>query len=716
MLVVPLAAFATAPMTSGAHAQNIPDQQDEAGAVVLEPVIVKARKIEEEVQRIPFGITVYGSEDVARRDIGEVRDFARETPGLNFVDTGLRGSNIPNIRGVGSFLPQSADDASVPVFVDGVPVPVRAQDRVFFDVEQIEVLRGPQNSLYGRNAQAGAINITTAQPTFEPFFEVGGEVGNQGQRQLSAIASGPLGENLAGRVGAQFEGRDGDIRDVNLGSDVRDQDIVNANGKLLWFPGADTDVTLAVRYGKYDEQPTQGVWLQDPDFPRQFLDMEASYETETLGSGLTLRHDFEDMTFTSVTGVQYYTSEYTTDDTEGLAFGAFLNVPPVFLNDPDVDFRELKDKDLQFSQELRLDGELNNGTRWLVGVNLFRADFDFDLTFNNTRLSLFGDFANEFTTTSYAGFGELTVPLTEQLNMIAGLRYTHENKDFDGNFTDLSGAGPIASVSESESETFDLVTGRASLTYDFLPKLTGFATVARGAKSGGFQLADSDVARGFAQSRFDTAFTWSYETGIRGALVEGVWDIGASVFFNDTKDEHIQVFNLISGEGFIQNVDTETYGVELETIIRPLTGLSLSGGLALLETEITKSEDTSVQTGNEVPFTPSVAFNLAAQYEHSLDLLGSEGRVFGRAEYQYVGSRTVDPQNGLDLDAFDVVNLRAGWESGAVSVYAFVDNLFDENYAATALSLGESPFTGEQVAIGTPGQPRLYGVGARIRF
>ena len=699
-----------------AHGQDASGEQGGPDAVVLDPVIVTARKIEEDIQRIPFGITVLGPGSIERQDIGEVRDFARDVPGLNLVDIGLRGGNIPNIRGVGSFSPLSADDASVPVFIDGVPLPVRAQDREFFDVEQIEVLRGPQNSLYGRNAQAGAINVTTASPTFEPFYEIRGEVGNRDYGLVSAIASGPLAENLAGRIGAQFETRDGDLPDLNLDDDARDQDIVNATGKLLWIPTDETDVTLAVRYGNYEEQPTQGVWLEDPDFPRLFLDRTSELDTETLGAGLTIRHDFENVALTSVTGVQYYTSDFRTDNTDGLAFGAFFGLPPVFFNDPTVDFRRQEDEDLQLSQEFRVDGELENGTRWVAGVNVFRADLDYDLIFNVSSLPLFGDFANEFTTTSYAGFGEVTVPLTDRLSVVGGLRYTRERKEFDGNFIDLSGAGPVASASESGSETFDLVTGRAALTYDFLPTLTGFASVARGAKSGGFQLVDTDVALGFSQSRFDTAYTWSYEAGVRGTLFDGMWDVSASVFFNDTKDEHVQVFDFTTFESLIENVDAETYGLELQTAVRPVAGLTLSGGLALLETEITASDDPTVETGNEIPFAPSVAFNLAGEYEHPLDLLGWEGAVFGRAEYQYVGSRTVDPQNSFDLDSFDLVNLRAGWDSETISVYAFVDNLFDESYAETAFLFGNSPVTGDRVSFGNPGLPRMFGVGARIRF
>lgn len=688
--------------------------QDKPDAVTLDPVTVTARKLEEPVQRIPFGISVFDAGSIERRAIRDARSFGRDVPGFNFVDTGVRGSNIPNIRGVGSFFPQSSDDTSVPVFIDGVPVPVRAQDRDFFDIERIEVLRGPQNTLYGRNAQAGAINITTAAPTLEPLFEIGGEIGNFEFGRVTALASGPFSESLAGRLAAEFRTRDGDIRDINSGDHARDQDLAILNGKVTWYPGDATDVHLAVRYGNYDEQPTQGAWFENPEFPELSLDRPQDYDLETLGVGITLSHDFETATLTAVTGLQHYTSEFFADDTDGLVGSALSGFPPAFFNDPDADFRTIEDDDLQLSQELRFDGELEDGTRWLAGVNVFRSDLDLDFTFNSTGFIL-GDFDNSFTTTSYSGFGEVVVPITDRVNLSGGLRYTHEVKEFDGRFTDRSGGAFGADANEERDLNFDLVTGRAALTYDFLPELTGFASISRGAKSGGFQLADTDVARGRATGTFDAAHTWAYEAGVRGTLFDRTLDVSASVFFNDTKDEHIQVTQPLTFQSVIENVDTRTYGLELEGAFRPIEQLALSGGLALLETEITSSDDPGVETGNEVPFAPRVSFNLAAQYEHPLDLLAREGVVFGRIDYQFVGARSIDPQNSFDLGSFDVVNLRAGWDSGSVSVYGFVMNLFDESYAETAFRFGDAP-GGERVSVGIPGQPRRFGVGAKIRF
>ncbi|MEM7056504.1 MAG: TonB-dependent receptor [Pseudomonadota bacterium] len=690
-------------------------QADGEEELVGPEIIVTSRKLEEPLQRLPFGATVFDAGKIEREGIRDARTFGRRTPGFNFVDTGLRGSNIPNIRGVGSFFPQSADDASVPVFIDGVPTPVRSQDREFFDVQRIEVLRGPQNTIYGRNAQAGAINITTADPTEEPYFEIRGEVGNLSSGRAAVIASGPLGANVLGRLSAQFDTRGGDIADLNLiGDDAREQDIVTANGKVIWDVGEATEVRFGLRYGHYDEQVTQGVLNENPDFPQLFLDFPSDYDLETIGAGLTITHDFADVTLTALTGLQYYTSTFDTDDTDGLVFQALTGFPPAFSINPNADFRSLRDEDLQISQELRLDGEIGDGGSWVAGVNFFRSDLDFDIIFNSTGF-INADFDSTFTTTSFAGFGEAIVPITDALRVSGGLRLTYENKDFSSVYTDLSGFAFLPTASDTGDESFFLVTGRAAVTYDLTNDVTAFVSASRGAKSGGFQLTDTDLAQGGQVSQFESAFTWSYEAGVRGSLMDGAVDFSLSGFFTDTTDEHVQVFDFTTFQSSIENIDTETYGFEIEGAVRPVDGLTLSGGFALLETEITASADPTVTPGNEVPFAPQVSFNAAIQYEHPLELFNLSGDVFSRAEYQFVGSRTIDPQNSLDLESFDIINLRAGWDSDEIGVYAFVDNLLDESYSETAFLFGATP-TGSPVSLGIPGQPRRFGVGGRVRF
>ena len=690
------------------------EEQDTENPLVLDAIVVTSRKIEEPLREVPFGVSVFDAEDIRRRDLDNQRTFGRSVPGFNLVDTGLRGSSIPNIRGVGSFLPLSSDDGSVPVFIDGIPVAQRSQDREFFDITRIEVLRGPQNTLYGRNAQAGAIGITTADPVFERQFEIGAEVGNLGAYRTNALMNVPLSSSAALRVAAQYDTRDGDIRDINLGRDVRGSDIVNLHSKLLLLPDDATDITLAFRYGYYDEEPTLGAFVENPEFPQLFSDSRSFYEQETIGAGLTIRRDLGRFELSSLTGYQNYQLDFGFDDTDGLATAARTGLPPETFNNPNVDRREVQDEGYQFSQEFRLNGELGNGINVVAGAAYFRSELDFDILFNATGF-IDANFDNSFQTDSYGIFGEATVPLTDRLRLIGGLRYTREERDFKGNFTDLSGSGPVASASEADDKAFNLFTGRAALSFDLTPTLTSFASVSRGAKAGGFQLIDTNVALGFPSSTFEEALTWTYEIGLRGALLDNRVFVSTSTFFNDTKDENLQVFDLTNGESTIENADTETFGLELEAEIKVTDRFTLAGGLALLETKITESEDPAVPEDAELPFSPSVAYNIAATYEQPLTLFAIDGEAFGRFEYQFVGERTIDPQNRLDLDKFDVVNLRAGWDAENFSIYAFAENLLDDTDVETSFLVGATP-NGSPVSLGVPTQPRRFGVGVTLRF
>lgn len=692
-------------LASPAKSQDANDESDQRDG---QEIVVTARKVEEPLRRVPFGITLIENPS----DIRETRRFAKETPGLNFTEAGVRTANTTNIRGVGSFLPLSFEDSSVPVFVDGVPLPLGAIDLEFFDIERIEVLRGPQSTVFGRNAQAGAISITTKSPSQEGEFAVGFEVGNLGQYRAMGLASGPLSDTLAIRMALEYSDRDGDVPDVNLGGFARDQAVLNANTKLAWTPSDNTEATLGVRYGNYDEEPIQGLLLEDAEFPRLSLDTPTDLALETFGASLRINHDFGSVKLTSITAIEHYDGQLMVDDSDGLVFGALTGLPPIFFNDPNADFRSIMQGNTQFSQELRLTGKTAAGLVWIAGLEFLTTEANYDQLSNTTGV-LFGEFRNNFSTDSYAAYAEATVPLTQRLQLIGGLRVTYEDKSFDASFDDLSGIG-FDSFDTGE-RSFTLITGRASVTYDMTDAASLFATVARGAKSGGFQLIDTDLAFGFPNGTFDSATTWTYEIGSRGTILDGHISYGASIFFNDTTDEHIPVFQLVPFQGVVENLDTETYGAEIEMAIKPTDQLTFTGTLALLESEITDTEAIGVSSGNEVPFAPGVSYSLGAQYEFPLRLAQTDGTITANLQYQFTGSRRTEAENILKLDSFSIFNARIAWESEALSVYVFADNLFDEVYADSAFFIGPSA-TGANMSFGFPGRPRLYGIGAMLRF
>jgi iron complex outermembrane receptor protein len=249
-----------------------------------------------------------------------------------------------------------------------------------------------------------------------------------------------------------------------------------------------------------------------------------------------------------------------------------------------------------------------------------------------------------------------------------------------------------------------------------LPSLTAYGTVARGAKAGGFPFFNQSAAFGVPNQPFERSATWSYETGLRGRLLDGRLELGASVFFNDTADEQLFIFNPAAGQFQVENADTESYGAELELAATPADGLSVRGSLGLLDTQVTAAPaGGTVRAGNDVPYAPSVTASLGAEYRVPARPLALPGHFTFAADYEYVGSRAIDPANTARLEAYDLVNMRLGWEGRNVDVYAFASNVLNEEFAVSGFRAGSAP-DGSPVIGGTPGMPRTFGIGARLRF
>ena len=709
----------------GAGAQT-PAQQGQPALspvpILLDPITVTARRVQEPIRTVPFGISAVQSEALRDQRIEETRDLFRVIPNFNYSDVGVAQSNVVNMRGIGSsstFL-----SPSVTYYIDGVPVPSRAFDQQFLDVERIEVLRGPQGTLFGQNSQAGAVSIVTVEPTDRPEFEIGGEYGNFDAYRVTATAGGSITDRLSGRVHGQVFSRDGDIRNVLFagpttiaGSDetIREQLLGAVSGRAQLDIGSDTTAALAGRFRRDRRNPTTGLLLDDPEFPRNSLDPRPENAIDAGGGSLTVEHDFGDIRLTSVTGLQVYDLELSADITDGFLASASSGAPPVVFGALNS-LREIDEDMTQWSQELRFDGETSGGVRWVAGASGLYSDFTSGLD-TTSPMAPNGLYVADIERVNLAAFGEVTVPLSDRLRFIGGLRLNRETNAFDGRFSGRPGGAPALPAFTESGRTEDtLITGRAGLSYDLMPDLSTYVTIARGAKAGGFPFFNSAAGRGVASQPFEDSATLSYEAGVRGTLWQNRLSLSAAVFFNDTTDEQLFVVNPIAGLFQAENADTETYGAELELTARPLTGLSLSGSLGLLQTEVTNAAaGSTVSEGNDVSLAPNLTASVGAEYRVALNDLGVPGDAFLAADYQFVGSREIDPANTARLDSYDLVHLRAGVSGERFDVYAFARNVLDEEFAVWGFRAGTSP-TGAPVIGGTPGFPRTFGIGARIRF
>lgn len=694
-----------------------------ADSDTLAPMVVTARKFAEPLQQVPFGLTVVSHSDMQNRQIQTSQDLYRWVPNFQFSDTGLPFSSLLNIRGLGSS--SALISPSVNYYVDGVPVPSRVADFRFLDLERLEVLRGPQGTLFGLNAQAGVVNLITTEPGTPFGGEVGLAGGSFGHKQLSLTLGGAPTSGLAARFAGHVYDDKGNIQNVIFASpttikeverDVRSEFTGGLRGKVLFTPNEALRITTAMHYRHTRQRPTTGVLLDDPEFPRHAFNPIPEDRTQTAGVGLTLEWRFDWGRLTTISGYQYYDLGLKADILDGFIANAQTGLPPFAFQPPGLNVRTIDERNTQWTQEIRLDGVTPGGIRWLGGFNLLYADFVSTTDIVSQQLAN-GAYTGAMKTTNLAGFGEVTVPLLEHLRAIVGLRYTHEHKTFDGVFRGRPGRAPAASLFAEEGETTDnFVTGRIGLSFDVMPTLTAFATVARGEKPGGFLFFNQFAAQRVALQPFQSAATWAYEVGLRGRPL-GPWlEVSTSLFYNDTQDEQLFSFNPLAGRFDVVNGDTETYGAEVEVRARPVTGLTLGGTLALLKTEITHGSAASQPlVGNEVPYAPRLTASLLVDYRHPVPLLTLRGEAFGDVEWQHVDRRDIDPANSRRLAAYNLVHLRAGWQSQTVDVYAFVNNVFNEDYVSTGFRAGQTA-AGVPVFGGVPGAPRTAGLGMRLRF
>lgn len=691
------------------------------GETLLDPIIVSARKFEEPIQKVPFSIEALSDEQLEAAGIENTADLSRWVPNFNFSDSGLTFANMMNIRGIGSSSALIAP--SVNYYVDGVPVPVRVFDQRFLDVQSIEVLRGPQGTLFGLNSQAGAVVVATEDATSDFSAGISSEVGSYGKREVSAYVNGQVAERINARISGELYGYDGDIRNVTFSApnvvesddrSVREQYYGVVSAKVSADLSDTTDAVFAMRYSRNDERPTTGVWLDSPDFPENSYNPVPKSTVETIGGSVEIAHEFDFVTLTSLTGLSHYSIDFEADLLDGFIMNARTGFPATAFQSTGLNVRNIDESSTQFSQEVRLNGEIDTDGQWVAGVSGLYSDFE-STTDITSQFIANGAYTGDIKKTNLAAFGEVTIPVADRLRLIGGARYTYERQDFSGSYSGRASSVPnLSSYEEVYDSTFNLFTGRAGVSYDLMEELTFYGTVARGEKPGGYLFYNQFASLGIPLTEYKSSTTWSYEAGIRGRPGLDWLQISAALFYNDTKDEQLFTFNPLSGRFDVQNADTESYGAELSLLATPMDNLQLGANVGLLHAEITGGANAAIE-GNKVPYAPNLTAALFAEYRHQIDVGSLTGDLFGRVEYTYTGSRQIDPANSRELEGYDLVNLRAGWQADKIEVFGYVENVFDETYTTSAYLTGTSA-GGQNIFAGVPGTGRAFGVGARIKF
>lgn len=714
----------------------------------IEKVVVTAQKRSEDVQKVPISMKALTGGDLDDRGVDGFSSLQTQVPSLTFGGQVTGGENAITLRGVGTENITGGGDPGVAYHADGVYLGRTVGiDETFFDVERIEVLRGPQGTLYGRNSTGGAINVITRKPELGATNgAVNVTFGDYNRLTTRAMVNLPLGDSVALRVAGVVNTRDG-YQDIlspaALCGDCEGDAADNFNLRgHLFFKLSDT-ADLLITAGHYQNNEPVGVRLREP-FPANFsgflgtnrfvgatpnpTDLREVYkdhkdglDMDTSNVSATLNWDIASgVTLTSITA---YQKLYWNQTTDGDGSDLPLAYTPYWLNDSH-----------QVSQELRVASSDDGPNKWLIGVFLYQEDVEQAFQFIDTGYNVFGPaeipgtlftFTNggNIETTSYAIFGQDDYRFESGLfglptTLTAGLRYTHDEKKGD-DFLDFIFFGGCAIVVPSPTthcaaktfdESWNTLTGRAGLQIETSDDTMWYATVSRGYRSGG-------VLVGNFPGAYNPEYIWNYELGFKSLLWDDRLQFNAAGFWNTYTD--MQVFIQDIGGSRIENAAESTIkGIEIDALAKLSDAFTMNFGLAWLDatydayTTIDSRAGSSGLpedlTGNRLNRTPEFTAVLGAQY----DIPTGIGMFSARADFLWVDEVFFRAQNLPEdrQEAYTKTDLRLIWLPPGDSFKAevFVQNLEDEdvvnNIVIPAQTLGGPT---SQITLNPP---RTFGV------
>ena len=603
---------------------------------------------------MPISINVLVADEIAARRIDDIRDIGYEVPGLSIYSF-VPGQANPSIRGAMTFNDAPGVEQSVAMFMDGVYI---GQTGFFssnlLDIERIEVLKGPQGTLFGRNVTGGALNIITTTPpdAFDGSFEA--TAGDYGQRDIQGVVGGPLSETLAGQIAFSWKNSDGFYTNVTDGRDVEAEDIFSVRGKLRYDVNDAVELVLSVEHSR-DE--LQGVAFDLTGDPLPYMGTEAfgpddevtlnflgGLDVETWAYTGTITVDTNIGTITSITG--YRDSEnYLEADLDGTAVVEIVGV-----DDDEIE---------QFSQELRLTGQANNidYVGGLYFVNIQHTRFQ-NRVLDGAPGSLFEIAlspvptldvdAQDIETTSYAAYGEITYAFEGGLSLTGGIRYSKDEKTGTSSCTS-EGAFilcPSPALTIPHDGSWDAITPRFVAQYEFSDDVMAYGSYSRGFKSGGFPLNIFDPD---PQADFEPEYADSYEVGIKSRLWNQRLQTNLAIFRTDFTDLQVLQTDSVGQTSAANAGEAQSQGVELDLNVAVTDAFQVFGDYTYLDAELKSLElEGEDFSGNTPRSAPEHSFNVGAEYTWNL---GDAGEVAMRANVLYKSRYFLNVDNDPNLTA-----------------------------------------------------------------
>jgi iron complex outermembrane recepter protein len=659
-----------------------------------EEIVVTAQKAPERPQDVPISLTVLPRQVLEDTQINSLPSIAANVPNFSlFRFGGNRSLTTYSIRGLGNANFQSRD--SVGFYIDDVPFDgARTLDIDVADLERVEVLRGPQSTLYGKNAQAGVVNIITRPPSNKPEIRIAGSYGSENFRDVQlSLSDAIIPDKLAFRLAGAYSGRDGFTRNTLLNTEVGATSNLNGRAQILWTPAKEWNVSFNAFTSYNDEDGAIFTPLSNSDPFKIQQDFDGYSRLSTNTQALKIAY----------TGAQFQAAAITARRFSNTDAGQDADASPDNLFNV---FQRLNTT--TWTQEVRFQSPSNSDRfKWLLGgyfesqqTNVNNYGFAFGPSFGGAFDGTFAD----LTQTTFATFGQVEYKPIAPLTLIAGLRYESSRTQMD-RFRQLTPAGetpqPTGTAFNDVEQTNDIVIPRFGLEYQVSPNVIAYGTVSRGYKPGGLNFfADSE-----SELKFQPETSWNYEAGLKSSWLNDRLGVNFSIFRTTSDSFQVSVADFSNFTSIVTNAEVAINGGELELRATPVKGLDITAGLGYVDGKFERyTNPFSGQSfnGNQLTFSPSVTYNLALQYRHV-------NGVFGRLELRGYGNTFFNEANTLEQDPFALLNARIGYEGRNYGIYLFANNLLNAEYLTYA-------FSGATGAIGSYGDRRLYGIQVRANF
>ncbi len=667
----------------------------DSSAAVLEEIIVTAQKREQNLQNVGISITALSGDQMRKFEFNNSTEVVQQIPGVtNFSTQGRGAAAFTYIRGIGQNDFGDAHESPVVGYNDEFYLlPQTAIDFGLFDLDRVEVLRGPQGTLFGRNTTGGLMHYVTSKPTDEFNGFLDATYASYDEVVVEGAIGGPLGENVSARVAGLFHEADGYIKNRGPFPDGSDAGAWALRGQLAFEPTDTFKLLAKVQYGERDViplytdheivsfDPATGLASLNPEGvdilgysesqrgveePREvWTDNPQDLESESFHSLLRAEWDLGAVTLTSLTGYLYLTRD-NVEDCDG-SINDLCTAAFPYDNE-------------HITQELRIAGETGQ-FRWTTGVYYLYQDAE-----AHPSASLIGgvvtfDAPWELETESISVFGQAEISLHEDWTLIGGVRYTHDEKNFEtenrtsGAFANAAANFTQEAVGDLTKRTEDLVSAKIELDWRPTDDLLVYGSVSRGTKAGGFNNGFYSIPTP-DQVPYADETLYAFEIGIKNTFYDGRARFNAAAFYYDYSDFHTYNWNGLGGA--ISNSDASSFGGEIEFSVTPVERLNISVGMALLDSEIEDVSNGAIIRDVEMSFAP--AFDITGLVSYNWPV--GNGELEAQWNFNYMDNRYNNNYNepASDLGESFVTNARLSYLTANQDweISFFVKNITDE--------------------------------------